>query len=58
MTSTEQIKSLREKTGFSVIECKNTLEQAKGNEIEAMEILGIKGQEAAQKKKDGKQKKG
>jgi len=58
MISTEQIKSLREKTGFSVIECKNTLEQAKGNEIEAMEILGIKGQEAAQKKKERETKEG
>lgn len=52
MLSTEQIKQLREKTGISVIECKNALEQANGDEAGALKILGDLGKEKAAKKSE------
>ncbi|MAF20183.1 MAG: translation elongation factor Ts [Parcubacteria group bacterium] len=50
MISVEQIKELRQKTGLSVIECKKALEQVKGDEAKALEILSKKGAEKAIKK--------
>jgi len=50
MISTEQIKQLRQKTNLSVMECKRALEEAKGDEKEALKILAAKGQEKAAKK--------
>ena len=58
MTLADKIKSLRDKTGISVIECKRALEQAKGDEAKALEILGMKGEDLAQKKKERETKEG
>ena len=46
----EQIKQLREQTGVSVSECKKALEQAKGDNKKAKEILRKWGKELAGKK--------
>lgn len=43
----DQIKSLREKTGVSMQACKKALEEAKGDEIKAVEILRKKGEAKA-----------
>jgi elongation factor Ts len=48
----EQIKKLREKTGAGVVEVKKALEEAKGNEEKAIEILRKRGQEKAIKKSE------
>lgn len=45
--SLEQIKSLREKTGVSMQSCKKALEEAKGDENKAVEILRKKGEAKA-----------
>jgi elongation factor Ts len=45
--SLEQIKSLREKTGVSMQACKKALEEAKGDEAKAIEILRKKGETKA-----------
>ncbi len=58
MLSTGQIKQLRQKTGMSVMECKNALEQAEGDEKKAMEILSKKGAEKAIKKSAREAKQG
>jgi len=50
MISVEQIKQLRQKTGLSVIECKKALEEVKGDEVKALEILSKRGAEKAIKK--------
>ena len=52
MVSTEQIKSLREKTGISVALCKKALEEAGGDEAKALDILKEAGAAAAEKKAD------
>lgn len=52
MVSADQVKQLREKTGLSVIECKQALEEAQGDETKAMEILNSKSQEKAEKKSE------
>ncbi len=44
------VKSLREKTGAGMIDCKNALVEANGNENEAIEILRKKGMATADKK--------
>ncbi|HEX9960369.1 MAG TPA: translation elongation factor Ts [Pyrinomonadaceae bacterium] len=44
------VKSLREKTGAGMIDCKNALVEAKGDETEAVEILRKKGMATASKK--------
>lgn len=46
----DQIKSLRERTGVSMQACKNALEEAKGNEDKAIEILRKKGEAKAVEK--------
>src|SRR6476469_4576911 len=44
------VKSLREKTGAGIIDCKNALVEANGDENEAMELLRKKGMATADKK--------
>ena len=44
------VKSLREKTGAGMIDCKNALVEASGNEEQAVEILRKKGMATAGKK--------
>lgn len=44
------IKELREKTGAGMVDCKNALIEANGNETEAIEILRKKGMATAGKK--------
>lgn len=48
--SAEQIKSLREKTGAGVMECKNALQETGGNMEEALKILRAKGARLADEK--------
>jgi elongation factor Ts len=50
--TTEQIKSLRDETGISVMQVKNALEEAGGDKEKALEILKSKGAHIAQKKSD------
>lgn len=52
MISINQIKQLREETEISISECKKALEKAKGNSEKAKEILRIRGQSLAKKKKE------
>lgn len=58
MISTEQIKQLRQKTGYSIIECKNSLEEAGGDEEKALKILEKKGAQKAEKKSEREAKQG
>ena len=44
------VKSLREKTGAGMIDCKNALVEANGDEAQAVEILRKKGMATAEKK--------
>jgi elongation factor Ts len=44
------VKSLREKTGAGMMECKNALTEAQGNEDQAIEILRKRGLASARKK--------
>jgi elongation factor Ts len=46
----EKIKNLREKTGAGVVDVKKALEESKGDEILALEIIRKKGQAKAAKK--------
>ncbi len=50
--TTEQIKSLRERTGISVMQVKKALEEAGGDEEKAIILLQKKGSEIAAKKSD------
>jgi len=50
----EQVKTLREKTGAGMMDCKRALEQANGNEDEAIRILREKGIASAAKR-EGRQ---
>jgi len=52
MITTEQIKSLRDKTGISVMQCKKALEEAAGDQEKALAILREKSKEMADKKSD------
>jgi len=58
MVTSEQIKKIREKTGHSVIECKNALEKADGDEKKTLKILEKKGKEKANKKSERETKQG
>lgn len=58
MITTEQIKELRDKTGISVIQCKNALEEADGNIEKAMIILQKKSGAIANKKSGREMKAG
>jgi len=48
--TTEQIKSLRDQTGISIMQCKKALEEAGGDREKAVMILKKKGKEVASKK--------
>lgn len=52
MSNLEQIKNLREKTGAGVVEVKKALDEAKGDETKAIEILRKRGQDKALKKSE------
>ena len=52
MSSMEQIKMLREKTGAGVVDVKKALDEAKGDEEQALLLLRKRGQDKAQKKSD------
>lgn len=54
----ELIKKIREKTGAGIVMVKQALEEAKGNEEKAIEILRKKGQDKAVKKIDREAKEG
>lgn len=56
--SMEDLKKLREKTGAGIVDCKNALEEAKGNMEAAVEILRKKGLAQAQKKSSRTTKEG
>ena len=48
--TTDQIKSLRERTGLSVMDCKNALSEVEGDVEKAIELLRKKGLATAQKR--------
>ena len=50
MISTEEIKTLREETGLSIMECRKALEEAGGDKDQAIALLKKRGAEIAQKK--------
>lgn len=50
MSNIDQLKQLRQETGISFLECKNALEEAKGDIKEAKRILREKGKEIAESK--------
>ncbi len=52
MSTLEQIKKLREQTGAGIVEVKKALDEAKGNEDKAIELLRKSGQAKASKKAD------
>ena len=56
--STEQVKTLREKIGAGVLECRKALVEAEGDEKKALQILQKKGLEVAEKKKERETKQG
>lgn len=58
MITTEQIKSLREKTGAGVMDCKRALEEAKGDAKKAEALLNKWGIEKSAKKADRETKVG
>lgn len=58
MISMDQIKEFRQKTGFSIMECKKALEEAEGDDKKAIKILEAKGAEKALKKSERAAKQG
>ena len=50
MSTTEQIKELRDKTGISIMQCRKALEEAGGDSEKALLILREKSSEIAEKK--------
>lgn len=50
--TTEDVKTLREATGISVMQCKKALEEAEGDFEKARQILSKKSREAAAKKQE------
>lgn len=52
MTSTDDVKKLRDATGISVMQCKSALEEAEGDYDKALLILQKKGSALAAKKSD------
>ena len=52
MVSIDQIKQLREKSGFSIMECKHVLTEAEGDQEKALKLLEKKGAEQAVKKSE------
>lgn len=58
MIKSGQVKKLREKTGVSMMECKKALEESRGNEALALDILRQKGKNIALKKLERETKQG
>ncbi len=58
MIKSSQVKKLREKTGVSMMECKKALEESRGNEALALDILCQKGKNIALKKLERETKQG
>jgi len=58
MIRAEQIKKFRQKTGFSIMECKKALEETDGDIEKAQKILIKKGAEKALKKSERETKQG
>lgn len=58
MITAKQVKKLREKTGAGMVDCKNALEESKGDETKAIEILRQKGKNIALKKSERKAEQG
>ncbi|OGZ32825.1 MAG: hypothetical protein A2V69_03310 [Candidatus Portnoybacteria bacterium RBG_13_40_8] len=56
--SVGKVKELRGKTGASIMECKNALSEARGNEGKALKILQEKGRLTAMKKSERKAEEG
>lgn len=56
--SADKVKQLRNRTGASIMECKNALNQAKGDEQKALKILQEKGRLTAMKKSERKVEEG
>lgn len=52
MSTMEQVKALREKTGGGIVEVKKALDEAGGDEAKAIEILKKRGEAKAMKKTD------
>jgi len=50
MSSMEQVKALREKSGAGIVDVKKALDEAGGDEVKAMEILRKRGQDKAKKR--------
>ncbi len=50
--SMDQVKTLRDKTGISIMQCKKALEEAGGDEEKALMVLRKKGADVAAKKAD------
>lgn len=58
MIKANHVKKLREKTGASMMECKYALEEAKGDEALALDILRQKGKNIALKKSERETRQG
>ncbi|PID51682.1 MAG: elongation factor Ts [Candidatus Moraniibacteriota bacterium] len=58
MSTLEQIKKLRERTGAGIIEVKKALDEANGDEEKAIDILRKSGQDKALKKADRETREG
>ena len=52
MATVEEIKSLRDNTGLSIMQCKKALDEAEGDTKKAIAILKAKGADIAAKKGD------
>ncbi len=58
MILSEQVKELRQKSGFSIMECKKALEESAGDQKKASEILEKRGAEKALKKAERETRQG
>jgi elongation factor Ts len=58
MVTADKVKQLRDKTGASIMECKNALSEARGDEDNALKILQEKGRLTAMKKSERKAEEG
>ena len=58
MIQAEDVRTLREVTGVSIMECKKALEEAGGDKKKALELLRARGATVAQKKSSREQKSG
>ena len=47
------VKSFRERTGLPLMDCKKALQEANGDEDQAIEVLRKRGQQLADKRSDG-----